>query len=599
MQSFLNKGFLVLEDTSLVPSDSVVVLRAHGVPRLVYEELENKNVIIKDGTCGKVKRIHRIVDEKSQDGYKIIIVGKKTHPEVVGTVGWCASGSAVVIEKEEDLKQVDLIGKVCVVAQTTCNKELWRKVVRSIQSINSSAEVCDTVCTVTGQRENDAGEIAIESDMMIVIGDQKSSNSYELYRKCIEKCPQTFFIQSLFDLENNKEAIKVLLCSGKVGLAGSASTPDNIIQDVYNFLKYMDFYKEAKTEIETEFQKVIPEFELGVLQNSFVLNSLKFLWKQNEGGKRIRGVLIKLGEKIALNYSGSNYLPIAVGYELFQTSILIHDDIIDKSDLRRNRKTIHVESAQNIKEMFGADITEREAEHFGIARALCIGDYGFFIAYQILARCTIDKSDLLKVYQLYAEIFTLTCEGEIMDTILPYKKISILENYVEYEETVLKIYEYKTAWYTLAGPIILGAVCGGAGEDLISLLKDIMIPLGIAFQIKDDLLGIYSNDDVLGKSVLSDIRENKQTLMYGYAYKNADEEQRKLLSQHYGKEDADQKDLEIVQNLFVDTGAKLYATEEIKRLSEHSRGLINNQLISEENQCILYGLISYLMERKF
>lgn len=349
MQSFLNKGFLVLEDTSLVPSDSVVVLRAHGVPRLVYEELENKNVIIKDGTCGKVKRIHRIVDEKSQDGYKIIIVGKKTHPEVVGTVGWCASGSAVVIEKEEDLKQVDLIGKVCVVAQTTCNKELWRKVVRSIQSINSSAEVCDTVCTVTGQRENDAGEIAIESDMMIVIGDQKSSNSYELYRKCLEKCPQTFFIQSLFDLENNKEAIKVLLCSGKVGLAGSASTPDNIIQDVYNFLKYMDFYKEAKTEIETEFQKVIPEFELGVLQNSFVLNSLKSLWKQNEGGKRIRGVLIKLGEKIALNYSGSNYLPIAVGYELFQTSILIHDDIIDKSDLRRNRKTIHVESAQNIK----------------------------------------------------------------------------------------------------------------------------------------------------------------------------------------------------------------------------------------------------------
>lgn len=77
MQSFLNKGFLVLEDTSLVPSDSVVVLRAHGVPRLVYEELENKNVIIKDGTCGKVKRIHRIVDEKSQDGYKIIIVGKR------------------------------------------------------------------------------------------------------------------------------------------------------------------------------------------------------------------------------------------------------------------------------------------------------------------------------------------------------------------------------------------------------------------------------------------------------------------------------------------------------------------------------------------
>lgn len=600
MQSFLDKGYLVLEDTSLVPSNSVVVLRAHGVPRMVYEELENKNVVIKDGTCGKVKYIHHIVDEKSHDGYKIIIVGKKIHPEVVGTVGWCAAGSAVVVVgKEEDLGQVDLNGKVCVVAQTTCNKELWEKMVRLILNTNPSAEVYDTVCMVTSQRENKACEIAKDSDMMIVIGDEKSSNSQELFRQCLEKCKQTFFIQSLVDLEKNEEAIKVLLYSEKIGLVGSASTPDNIIQDVYNYLKYIDFYKTAKTEIENEFQRIIPEFELSALHNSFVQDSLKSLWKQNEGGKRIRGALIKLGEKIALNYSAMNYLPIAVGYELFQTSILIHDDIIDKSDLRRNKRTIHVESSQNIKDALGVNITDRAAEHFGIARALCIGDYGFFIAYQLLAQCEINKDDLLKIYQLYAKVVAFTCEGEIMDTILPFERISILENYDEYEETIRKIYEYKTAWYTLAGPIILGAVCGGASEDLVFLLKNIMIPLGIAFQIKDDLLGIYSNDDALGKSVLSDIRENKQTLLYGYAYKNANEEQRNLLDQHYGKVSADQNDLEIVRKLFEETGARRFANDEIARLSEYSRRLIDNQLIDEENQSILYGLISYLIERKF
>ena len=146
---------------------------------------------------------------------------------------------------------------------------------------------------------------------------------------------------------------------------------------------------------------------------------------------------------------------------------------------------------------------------------------------------------------------------------------------------------------------MLGAVCAGASDELISLLKSITVPLGIAFQIKDDLLGIYSSEETLGKPVLSDIRENKQTLLLGFAYKNADDEQRLLLDQHYGKENADECDLAIVRNLFEKIGAKQYAENEIRRLSNDSKRLIHNDLIDKENQAILFGLISYITDREF
>ena len=147
--------------------------------------------------------------------------------------------------------------------------------------------------------------------------------------------------------------------------------------------------------------------------------------------------------------------------------------------------------------------------------------------------------------------------------------------------------------------MMLGAVCGGGKESLVELLQRIAVPLGIAFQIKDDLLGIYSSDEALGKSVLSDIREGKQTLLFGFAYKNADEAQRELLNRHYGKPDADIQDLEVIRRLFEETGAKQYAEDEIRRLSDCSRALIDNDLIDKEYQRLLYGLVTYQTGRQF
>lgn len=362
---------------------------------------------------------------------------------------------------------------------------------------------------------------------------------------------------------------------------------------------FINFLKSAAKEIEDMTGRYFDDFTSSAVENVFVRDALRSLIKQNEGGKRVRGALIKLGEQIASHGQNHNYLPIAVGYELFQTSVLIHDDIIDRSETRRGKVTIHIDSEEKIKRRQGKGITDEAAAHYGVSRALCIGDYGFFISYQFLARCAVDNAVLAKVYKLYSQILAMTCEGEIMDTILPFDRISILDNYEAYETMVSQIYELKTAWYTLAGPLMLGAVCGGGSDELVDLLKRIAIPLGIAFQIKDDLLGIYSSDEVLGKSVLSDICEGKQTLLFGFAYQNANEEQRTLLDKHYGKREANEHDLEVIRGLFEETGAKQYAEKEIRRLSDYSRELIQNDLIDKEYQSILYGLVSYQTGRQY
>ena len=153
---------------------------------------------------------------------------------------------------------------------------------------------------------------------------------------------------------------------------------------------FINFLKSAGKEIEDMTGKYFDDFTSSAVENVFVRDALRALIKQNEGGKRVRGALIKLGEQIASHGRNHNYLPIAVGYELFQTSVLIHDDIIDRSETRRGKVTIHIDSEEKIRESQGSGITDEAAAHYGVSRALCIGDYGFFISYQFLAKCAVD-----------------------------------------------------------------------------------------------------------------------------------------------------------------------------------------------------------------
>ena len=228
-----------LENTS-------VVIRSHGVGKDIYELLEKRKpfgVTICDGTCPFVARIHKIVSEKSAEGFEIIILGDKNHDEVQGIVKHCQNSPYIcsdVAELREILQKKfkNFKKKVAIVAQTTYNIIIWEKCCRIIESEYPEAEVYNTICSATAERQQSAVRLAESSDVMIVIGGKRSSNTAKLYDICREHCKACFLISDAGELEreNIPEKLRELGENFNIGITAGASTPAYIIKEVQNHM---------------------------------------------------------------------------------------------------------------------------------------------------------------------------------------------------------------------------------------------------------------------------------------------------------------------------------------------------------------------------
>ncbi len=210
-----------------------VVIRSHGVSKAVYDSLESKGMKLIDATCPFVKKIHKTVFEKSNQGYEILIIGNDTHPEVEGIKGWCFS-KTTVINTEEEAKNfyTNTEAKLCIVSQTTFNYKKFNVLVEILDKKLYDIIVVNTICNATNERQVEAREIARSVDTMIVIGGKTSSNTQKLYEICKEECEKTYFIQTCEDLKKMK-----LLPSNLIGITAGASTPKNIIEEVQNYVR--------------------------------------------------------------------------------------------------------------------------------------------------------------------------------------------------------------------------------------------------------------------------------------------------------------------------------------------------------------------------
>ena len=209
----------------------IVIIRSHGVPKRICDLLDENGVHYVDATCPFVKKIHRIVEEKSRDGYHIVIIGNREHPEVMGIEGW-AQGPATIIQTEEEARAFELVPeseKVCVVAQTTFNYNKFKDLVEIISEKRYDIIVLNTICNATKERQEEAYDIAKRVDAMIVIGDKRSSNTQKLFEICSNACADTYYIQTLGDLNMNQ-----LRSVETVGITAGASTPNKIIEEVQN-----------------------------------------------------------------------------------------------------------------------------------------------------------------------------------------------------------------------------------------------------------------------------------------------------------------------------------------------------------------------------
>ena len=210
--------------------NGVVIIRSHGVPKRIYDKLAEKNITCVDATCPFVKKIHNIVKRESEAGSQIVIIGNNEHPEVEGIKGWSTS-PVTVIQTMEDVNnfEPDRSGKVCIVSQTTFNYKKFEELVEIISKKRYDISVLNTICNATTERQTEARSIAEGVDAMIVIGDKHSSNTQKLFEICDKACNNTYYIQTLDDLDLNQ------LGSAKtVGITAGASTPNNIIEEVQN-----------------------------------------------------------------------------------------------------------------------------------------------------------------------------------------------------------------------------------------------------------------------------------------------------------------------------------------------------------------------------
>lgn len=225
------KGARVVDSVDELLPDETVVIRSHGVGREVYDKIAEKGCRMLDATCPFVAKIHKIVAEKSKEGYMILIAGDVNHPEIQGIIGHCEQNYCVFRDNIE-LKHVFqknqnfLEKKLAFVAQTTYNIIEWEECLKVIPKDNPDIVIFDTICSATDTRQSDAAELAKNSDIMLVVGGKHSSNTVKLFEVCSRYC-------KTYHIENSDELSSLMLpCAGKIGITAGASTPAYIIEEV-------------------------------------------------------------------------------------------------------------------------------------------------------------------------------------------------------------------------------------------------------------------------------------------------------------------------------------------------------------------------------
>ena len=236
-----DKGVVTIESEEDLKKvkDGVIVIRSHGVPKSINDYLDENHPDYVDMTCPFVKRIHKIVAGCDNDT-KVVIAGTPTHPEVQGIMGWCNNPATVISTAEEaEAFTPGDYGKICLVSQTTFNYNKFKEFIEIFSNKKYNVNVVNTVCDATRNRQQEAAETAKKADLMIVIGDSKSSNSRKLYDICKNECADTCFIETLteFMSEDYKAFRDKLSGADTVGITAGASTPKNIIEEVQKYVR--------------------------------------------------------------------------------------------------------------------------------------------------------------------------------------------------------------------------------------------------------------------------------------------------------------------------------------------------------------------------
>ncbi len=344
----------------------------------------------------------------------------------------------------------------------------------------------------------------------------------------------------------------------------------------------MEFMKEHKALVEDTLREFFRRKKEG-LDHPLIRDAVESIEEYTlRGGKRIRAILMILGYRL-FGGAGNEIIKAASSLELVQSYFLIHDDIMDESELRRGEETLHVKYAGIARGKI------RDPDRFGENVAIIAGDLANTYAIEMFNSTDFPLDRKNEALMELLRIMEFTGYGQLIDV---YS--SILDDFGEQE--LLLLHEYKTANYTIYGPLALGAILAGGNPDVF---RDFAIPIGIAFQLQDDILGLFGTEERIGKPVTSDLAEGKKTLLIIKALEMGNEKDRQIILDALGNPSVTREQLEQVRNIVVSTGSLDYsrnlAAKLVQRGKEHLTSL--NFPGGEEYRNILLDLADYMIKR--
>ncbi|MDD5196219.1 MAG: polyprenyl synthetase family protein [Candidatus Omnitrophica bacterium] len=318
-----------------------------------------------------------------------------------------------------------------------------------------------------------------------------------------------------------------------------------------------------KNRIERELSLFIRDlnrnYSLSKLSPALFSNIKEFL---SRGGKRIRPIFFCIGYLGFAKKAPPGLYRSALSLELLHDFMLVHDDIIDKSAMRRGKPSMHVLLNKYLKHA-------KNLKFKGDDLAIAIGDVMYAMALDafLAVRERPERKDLALKKLISAALYTGS--GEFIELLLGIKPIEKIS-----KNDIYKIYAYKTANYTFASPLAMGAVLAGVKDSQIKKLFDYGMHLGCAFQIKDDIIGTFGESKEIGKSNLTDIKEAKRTLLVWHAYNHCDRKGKAAIKKVFSGKKTGKKELLKIRRLLSATGSLDYARGEIKNLLLQSERII-------------------------
>lgn len=347
-----------------------------------------------------------------------------------------------------------------------------------------------------------------------------------------------------------------------------------------------DYTEQINQTIESFFLKSIDQATSVDSSYVFLWNSLHDLMKS--GGKRLRPKITLLAYETFGGRDTETIIPVAAAHEFLHFSLLIHDDIIDRDYTRHGVANI----AGRYKIAYSKHLSSaEELSHFAHSAAILAGDLILSAAHQLIVRSELnDKQKILADSYLSRGIFDVA-GGELLDTELSFMPYDTGD--------ALKVAIYKTSGYSFVAPLLTGAALAGASDEQLGYLREFAISLGIAYQLTDDLLGVFGSEDQTGKSTVSDIVEGKRTFMVEKALESFSNDDKTSFMMAFGNIKATPLEIETAKSLLKSSGAEAKTLEKVSEYSTKATQLLDKLSLDKHYQQLFLELIKKVSERTY